>query len=686
MTNKRLKSNLSGYLDDFNLIRVYFEKTYYEGQSDDYFLIVNKKNFFRLKWHKKVDLQSHFMYEFYCENVEFYNEYSLMISQGMVFPLQIGLVTKTKVFEKKFAYGGPLGAIYHHNYTDFNLYAPTAIDCYLAINDKFYKMTKTYYGFNIKMKGNYDGYLYNYLLKQNGSYFKITDPYGLSANANHEKSAVINLDKINVLANQNSCEHKTDMFIYELSVRDFTSSKTSYVKNKGKYLGLVEENKDTKKLNRSFSYLKNLGITHLQVMPCLDFGTINEMATSLNYNWGYDPISFFTLEGSYSTNPKNPYSRIEEFCHMVSTCHKNSLGVILDIVDNHVFDIDNSVLNITVPNYFFLVDDSGNYTNSSGCGNDFDSSKYMAKRMIVDQAKLFAKYYKIDGFRYDLMGLMTKEAIDEVVLQTKKINPLFTVYGEGWNINSNTSEIKATIDNAKLLPEVSFFNDVFRNTLVGEVNDINALGYFSNLNLYYRFVNVFLACTTEYDNKILFDNVKSSINYIECHDDYTLYDRLKSIYKNDEEKIMETAKLILSINILALGIPFIHAGEEFLSSKEGFRNTYNLGDNINQLNYDRKDKYHSLVNYLEDLIKLRKENEEFRWLDMNKIASYKFNRTSEGVLKFSLDSVIMCINVSSQDFNLSFDKAVQVLFNDKKVNALQKNIFLKKKTILIYRE
>ena len=410
-------------------------------------------------------------------------------------------------FDTKFYYDGDdLGAIYSKEETSFAIWAPTAYKVFLKIeeNNEFhlYEMKRTDKGvYRLKLSGDHLNQRYHYLLSISGVTNETNDPYGKGVTFNSEYSAVVDikeLDKIQHVKPKYEVHHNSDAIIYEASIRDISEDKNTNIINKGKYLGLCEGNRKTKGGNPAgLDYLKYLGITHLQILPVIDFYGNDDKDISKGYNWGYNPISFFALEGSYSINPEDPFSRLKEFKTMVETLHKNNIRVVMDVVYNHVYEYMYTYFEKSVPNYFFRRRNDGRIAIASGCGDDFATERKMAGKMVIDSLKYFVKVFDIDGFRFDLMGLMDIETINKGFEECKKIKKDVIFYGEGWNMGIELPfEKKACSENASKMPGVGFFNDSFREIMKG--------GNFKD-NLY---VKGFIGGRNDNYNEVIYFHVK----------------------------------------------------------------------------------------------------------------------------------------------------------------------------------
>lgn len=523
-------------------------------------------------------------------------------------------------------YDGPLGAIYSKEFTEFRLWAPTASQVELIIYEDYYGqateqivMEEDYSNniFKLKLEGDLHGLTYRYrLVFLDGTTHKTVDPYAKAVTVNGQRSVVVDLERTNPEnwgTRMPAFSKPSDAIVYELHVRDLSSSKSSGIRNQRKYIGAIEKGT----VNRygsstGLDYIKELGVTHVEFLPIFDYQTIDEtMAEPLSYNWGYDPQNYNVPEGSYSTNPYDPFCRIKETKEMIQGFHDEGIRVIMDVVYNHVYEVETQSLFKTVPGYHFRYDNQRRYTNGTGVGNDTASERYMMRKYIVDSVVYWAKEYHIDGFRFDLMGIHDIETMNAVREALDEIDPSIIVFGEGWNLNTPLDHHKkAMIENAKEMPRIGFFNDGLREALKGNDFDSSARGFINGAwymeNL---LVNNFIG--GGYSGR--FDNPMQLVQYVEAHDNYTLYDRLLTADPEiDPEILVRRHELASTIILLSQGIPFIHAGQEFLRTKYGVRDSYNKPDSINKMDWNRREEYKSTVNLVRDLIQLRKQEPAFR--------------------------------------------------------------------------
>lgn len=604
-------------------------------------------------------------------------------------------VEMRKVLEREeFTYNGELGAIYNKDYTLFKVWSPVAEEMKLVIYDNYDDNSGKEYNMNlvekgvweIKLNGDYKNKYYNYKVTINGIEKETPDPYAKGATANGIKGMIVDFDSINPDGWDN---HKlpsplkpTESVIYEMHVRDFSVDKDSGIKNKGKYLAFTE--KGTKNENGDITgldYLKDLGITHLHLLPVYDYASVDETKEG-QYNWGYDPYLYNVPEGSYSTNPYDGTIRIKEFKEMIKSLHENGIRVVMDVVFNHTFTTGNSPFDILVPKYYYRTDSSGKYTNGSGCGNETASEKPMMRKFILDSVKFWAKEYKIDGFRFDLMALHDIETMKEVEKELKKINPNILIYGEPWTGGTSAlSPTKQVRKGKQKGMNIAVFNDDFRNAIKGD-NDGEGVGFVNGGVGLEKEIKKGIVGMIDYDSKIkgFTKEPNEAINYVSSHDNLCLFDKFeKSNPKNTEKEREKMNRLSLSIILTSQGIPFIQGGTEILRTKKGNHNSYKAGDEINKIDWSNKNKYSETYEYIKNLIALRKSQKVMTLESANEIKeSLKFIDSPKNSVAYLLKSkfegdfknILIIHNANREEIkiNLPIDGVWNIIANDSEVN------------------
>lgn len=503
-------------------------------------------------------------------------------------------------------------------------------------------------------------------------------------------------------------EHKpklkeaTDSILYEMHIRDFSIDESSGVsiENRGKFLGVVEGETTIPgtKVKTTLDHLKELGITHVHLLPSFDFGSVDEeRLDEPQYNWGYDPVNYNVPEGSYSKNPYNGEVRIKEFKEMVLKLHKSGIRVIMDVVYNHTYSGENSNLNLSYPGYYHRQDKKGEFSNGSGCGNELASERLMVRKYMVDSLRYWAKEYHIDGFRFDLMALHDIETLKEIRKEMDKIDESILIYGEGWNggespLPKEEACFKCNVDKFGKL-QIAAFSDDMRDGIKGHVSKLKEGGFVNGGSNFEESIRFGIVAST-YHKEINYDKVNYSeeswanepyqtINYCSAHDNNTLHDKLRIVCENaSEEEIIAMNKLSAAIVLTSQGIPFIHSGEELLRSKvnekgEFVENSYKSNDFVNRIDWTRKIKYKSLFEYYRGLINLRKEYELFR-LNSSKEIREKLSFIEKelvikekGVVAYRLkddnDEFIVIFNGSDNKINLTLPKGKWGVLVNKKI-------------------
>lgn len=532
-------------------------------------------------------------------------------------------------------FGDDLGATYSKKGTTFVLWAPVSSEVTLniQINDAFKKipLEEVEQGvFKTFVKGDLLNHKYYYTVINNGKEVTTNDPWGKGTSLNSQYSAVVDIEKIKKMKNikpKYEIHSALDAIIYELHIRDFTEDKHTDIADKRHFLGLVEEGRKTLAGHPAgLDYLKYLGITHVQILPIMDFGGADDINPLMSYNWGYNPISYFAIEGSFSHSPAVPQSRLVEFKTMVNKLHKNNIRVIMDVVYNHVYEYKNTSWQKLVPDYFFRFYEDGSISQSSGCGNDFASEKPMARKMIIDSIKYFIEVFDVDGFRFDLMGIIDVDTINMAYMEAKKLKEDIIFYGEGWNMPTALNErCRASADNFENMPNVGFFNDTFRDVIKGATFDLGAKGLVSGQLGNAAMVEYVLkggVVDGPYRHRFIYPH--QSINYVECHDNHTLYDKLVvANYGEDDSALMQRIKFANTLVMFAFGVPFFHMGQEIGQSKFGIGNSYNI-IKVNNMSYKLLDQRFDMAMYFHLISALRKKL-SFLKIDDAEVVSQIFN-------------------------------------------------------------
>ena len=551
--------------------------------------------------------------------------------EGAPYKVAIAAAYASDKFASEYTYtGNDLGATYSSTGTTFRLWAPTAeavsVVLYATGSDAeagaekldTYSMTKDVNGtWLVTVGGDLNGIYYTYSVNVDGDTVETNDPYSVTTGVNGKRSMVIDLDSTDPVGwaddtNPNPVDSQTDAIIYELHVRDFSIDSTSGVSaaNRGKYLAFTEEGTTTPNgTSTGIDYLDELGFTHLHLLPVYDYGSVDETTCS-NFNWGYDPVNYNVPEGSYSTNPYDGAVRVKEFKQMVQSLHEHDISVVMDVVYNHVYNADKFCFNQIVPGYFSRVD-----SNRSGCGNDTASEREMVRKYIVESVLYWHKEYHIDGFRFDLVGLLDVETINQIVTEVHACCPDVIFYGEGWDMDSTNKEPgteMAKQGNASKTPGFAYFSDSIRNNLGGDNG--NTTGFASGAGNGSAMVKEWLG------NPWWTSNPEQVIQYASCHDNYTLADKIIiSTKKSQADSTVEKMNnLAAAFYMTSQGVPFIHAGEELLRQKinaDGSRNhnSYNASDEVNKIVWTDLEEYADISAYYQGLIAFRKAHPALRY-------------------------------------------------------------------------
>ena len=609
-----MKSEFFSYLDGFNLITIIVPNRY-NGTHKSFSLVSENETVpLTIMKVESLGLETKYTTEV-NETIQLNESYYVIDENRRLSFLRIGKVVRTELFDMMYEYNGhDLGATYTKEKTVFKLWSPVAkeIELELLLANGMRQFIDLKYHtsglWSITVFENLDGVKYRYRVRVNESFKTITDPYAISSTANGKYAYVVDPNKFRKFKYDKPAYSgkRVDAVIYEASIRDLTASKTSKAVNKGKFIGLLENHK-----NEGIDYISTLGITHLQLLPVFDFEGVDELNQFDSYNWGYNPSQYNVVEGSYSSDPNDPYTRINELIELIDYIHKKGMRVSMDVVYNHVYNMKTFPFEDLVPGYFYRFDKNGIRTNSSGCGNDTASERVMMHHFILQSIKYWMRTFNISAFRFDLMGLHDIELMMKVDIEAKLIDSKAIIYGEGWVMDSNVAkELRSNMSNAKLMPNISFFNDTFRDVIKGGTFS-KTIGYalggkVKKNELYYLFTGSAI-------DRYKFSNPSQSINYVECHDNHTFYDRAKILNKSlTEAEIEDYTGLALAFTILSQGIPFIHAGQSFLRTKKGVENSYKSSDAINEINWDLRDKHLDVIKTTKELIKIRKQHRVFR--------------------------------------------------------------------------
>lgn len=471
------------------------------------------------------------------------------------------------------------------------------------------------------VKGDLAGKYYTVRSFQNGEWApEAPGIFAKAVSVNGQRAAILDLKATNPEGWDKDVRpampDPTDIVVYETHVRDYTISPNSGVVNKGKFLGMAEE--------PAINHLKELGITHLQILPMFDYGSIDETALDQNrYNWGYDPVNYNVPDGGYSTNPYDPACRIREAKAMIQALHKAGIRVVMDVVYNHTYDVMGCALGRVVPQYFYRLNEDGTYANGSGCGNETASDHEMYRRFMVESVCYWAREYHIDGFRFDLMGIHDQETMRQIRAALDEIDPTILTYGEGWAAMAPAYpyEELAMKQWTYKMPRVGAFSDDIRNALIGSPFD-HERGFASgNPAGKQALMNGLVGCIGFEDPNGLLGpeplrwsgEPMQHVSYITCHDNYCLRDRIAvSAPEETEETQLNMNKLAQTAVLVSQGMSFLYGGEELYRTKQGIDNSYQSPDSINTIPWENKEKYADLFEYYRNMIAIRRAHKGFR--------------------------------------------------------------------------
>jgi len=591
---------------------------------------------------------------------------------------------------------------YSKESTLFKLWAPTATEVTLRLfkkgNDK--KAFKTYPfeknrsgTWQIEVAKDLNGTYYTYQVRIGDKWLEETPGiYATAVGVNGNKAMVIDMESTNPVGwkedNGPKLTYPNKAIIYELHVRDMTIHPQSGSSMPGTYLGLVEsDTKGPKNVTTGIEHLKELGITHVHLLPTFDHYSIDETNLSTpQFNWGYDPKNYNVPEGSFSTDPFNAEVRIKEFKQMVKLLHDHGIGIIIDAAYNHTGKTEESNFNQEVPGYYYRHWEDGSYADAAACGNETASERAMMRKFIIESTTYWIKEYHIDGFRFDLMGIHDIETMNQVSEAIKAINSNALLYGEGWTAKDSPlpEENRALKKHMQQLPQISAFNDDLRDGLKGSVFEDKNLGFVNGArnkeeSIKFGIVGAIKHPQVNYD-RVNYSNEPwtsepwQAINYVSCHDNHTLFDKLKiSRPDADSRELIAMDKLANAIVLTSQGTPFLHAGSEMLRTKYGEHNSYNLPDSINQLDWNRKNDYYDVFEYYKNLIKLRKAHPAFGMISAEAVRQHlTFQKDTDGLVSYiisdhanddSWKNILVIYNANHKKLNYKISGIWQIAVN-----------------------
>lgn len=619
--------------------------------------------------------------------------------------------------------------------TEFSLWSPNADSVFLSLysdaETPIYKerlpMCRQEDGsWTVKYKGDLEGTYYTFLVYDPSSTWTMHETPGIFAKAvgiNGLRGVVVDLKKTNPEGWNEDIRPQLasvkDAIIYEMHHRDMSIHPSSGIKHAGKFLALTEKGtKSPEGLSTGMDHLKQLGITHIQILPSYDFGSIDEKnadgeavvlesgaAVGGKYNWGYDPKNYNVPEGSYSTNAADPESRIREFKEMVLACHRSGLRVILDVVYNHTYDVENSNFTQTCPNYFYRTTPTGELGNASGCGNETASERGMMRKFMLESVRYWVEEYHIDGFRFDLMGIHDIETMNEIRAMLDDIDPTIIVLGEGWTAGSAQIPEDQLAKKAAIpqMPGIAAFSDDIRDALRGPFWDDHEGAFLAGIAGNEESVKAGLVGCIDHP-EVDYSQVNHSdrpwcieptqmISYISCHDDMMLTDRLKASVKDmTKDEFIRLDKLGQTAVLTSQGIPFIWCGEEIMRDKKGVHNSFCSPDEINAIDWSLKAKNKDVFDYYCGLIAMRKAHPAFRMGSSVLVRkNMYFLDTPELCVAFHLNGaavgdkwkeIIVILNASRNEVIIPVDGEWETAVSGGKINLSESLGFVEKNAVV----
>ncbi|MBD5369393.1 MAG: type I pullulanase [Bacteroides sp.] len=594
--------------------------------------------------------------------------FSALMTTGIALSCSLATYADESAYDSYPVYtGDDLELTVESDATLFRLWAPTAEAVRLSLYptdrnsaaEKTIGMTRSVDGTWVaKLPGQLYGKFYTFSIKHNGQWLAETPGvWAKAVGTNGQRAAIIDFSRTNPEGwDSDRGPHTpaiTDAVIYEMHHRDFSVDPSSGIVNKGKFLALTEDNTHNAHGDATgIDHLKELGVTHVHILPSYDYNSVDEANLPSNgYNWGYDPVNYNAPEGSYSTNPADPAARVKEMKQMVKHLHDNGIGVIMDVVYNHTAQNDDSNFSLTAPGYYYRHRPDGSYSDASACGNETASDRKMMSDYIVNSVKYWAKEYHIDGFRFDLMAIHDTETMNRVAEELKEINPDIFVYGEGWTAGDSPLPVerRALKENVSKMPQIAVFSDDIRDAIKGHYSDASDRGFATGKPGLEETVKIGIVAATAHpqvdyskgnNSKFAYASAPTQIiNYVSCHDDLMLTDKLrKSMPDATDAERQRAARLAQTIVFTSQGTPFMFAGEELFRDKKGVHNSYKSPDSINAIDWELKHTNADQDKYYTELIKLRKAHPAFRMTTAEQVTRHlKFDDVNEpNLISYSL--------------------------------------------------
>lgn len=593
-----------------------------------------------------------------------------IIAFVVLFAVLNGLAAQESKIDYPVYTGKDLGLTYTPTATTFKIWAPTATAAKLNIYKsdlggtavRSITMNKGVDGvWQITVPENLKNSYYTFQVNIGNTWSEeVVDPYAKACGTNGLRAQVIDLKETNpvgwdkdTLPNFSVANKQTDAVIYELHVRDASIHASSGIKNKGKFLGLAElGTKNSAGQFTGLSHIKELGVTHIHLLPFYDYNSVDETKSAVQYNWGYDPVNYNIPEGSYSTNPSDGKVRIRELKELIKTMHSNGLRIVMDVVYNHTALTKNSNFNILVPDYYYRKRADGSFSDASSCGNETASEKAMFQKFMIESVVYWVNEYHIDGFRFDLMGIHDIQTMNMISDTLHKIKPSIVLYGEGWTSSSSplSEDKRALKKNAAQLNGIAVFSDDMRDGIKGSVFNIDDRGFATGNTSNSESVKFGIVAAGKHP-QINYSKVNYSkepytagpaglINYADCHDNNILWDKIELSFKSasaaERTKMHELAYAIV---LTAQGASFLHAGTEFLRTKNGVENSFDKGDIVNGIDWDLKTKNMASYQFIKSLVQIRRAHPAFRMQTAQEIATninFENNQPS-GIIAYTIN-------------------------------------------------
>ena len=520
---------------------------------------------------------------------------------------------------------------------------------------------------HITINGDHKGKYYVFKVRNKHIWsMEVPDPYVKLVGTNGRRGVVGDLRETDPLGWEkevappfgNGSPSPVDAVIYELHIRDASIHHSSGINAKGKFLGLTETGtRNASGLSTGLDHLKEFGVTHVHLLPSYDFSSVDESKPDTpQYNWGYDPLNYNAPEGSYSSNPVDGLTRVREFKNLVKVFHENGLRVVMDVVYNHTMFTETSWFEQLVPGYFYRRKADGTFSNASACGNETASERPMMRKFMIESLKYWVQEYHVDGFRFDLMGIHDIETMNIISRELHAIKPDILLYGEGWTAGSSPlpENLRALKQHAARLDGIAVFSDDIRDGIKGSVFVHEEKGFVSGRTGMEQTIRFGVVASTAHP-QVDFTKVNYSkapyaaspqqvISYSECHDNHILRDKLdiSAPFATEKERI-EMQKLANTVVLTSQGIPFLHAGSEFLRTKKGVENSFDSGDRINAIDWSQKTIHEDTYQYIRALIRMRKEHPAFRMRTASDVSSHLrfIEDTPPGVVAYHINGAAM---------------------------------------------